>query len=126
MVAVELHPGRHAALRRLAEQEPLLTVVRADAADLRLPRRPFRVVSSPPYAVSTALLARLLGPGSRLESADLVLQRQLARRWAAGQAPGAGPVVAHLGGLARSLAAALGVPAASAGGLGGARNPRRR
>ena len=89
VVAVELHPGRHAALRRLAEEEPRLTVVRADAADLLLPRRPFRVVSSPPYAVSTALLARLLGPGSRLESADLVLQRQLARRWAAGQAPGA-------------------------------------
>jgi 23S rRNA (adenine-N6)-dimethyltransferase len=89
-VAVELHPGRNAALRRLAETEAQLTVVRADAADLRLPRRPFRVVSSPPYAVSTALLGRLLAPGSRLQSADLVLQRQLARRWVDGDAPGAG------------------------------------
>jgi 23S rRNA (adenine-N6)-dimethyltransferase len=90
VVAVELHPGRYAALKRLAEREPRLTVVRADVGDLRLPRKPFRVVSSPPYAVSTALLGRLLAPGSRLVAADLVLQRQLARRWVAGDAPGAG------------------------------------
>jgi 23S rRNA (adenine-N6)-dimethyltransferase len=89
VIAVELHPGRHAALSRLADGEPRLTVVRADAADLRLPRRPFRVVSSPPYAVSSALLGRILAPGSRLVSADLVLQRQVARRWVLGQAPGA-------------------------------------
>jgi 23S rRNA (adenine-N6)-dimethyltransferase len=66
-----------------------VTVVRADAADLRLPSRPFRVVSSPPYNVSTALLKRLLAPGSRLVSADLVLQRAVANRWARGDAPGA-------------------------------------
>jgi 23S rRNA (adenine-N6)-dimethyltransferase len=88
VVAVELHAGRHANLSRLAECEPRLTVVRADAADLRLPRRPFRVVSSPPYGVSTVLLGRLLAPGSRLVTAHLVLQRQLARRWVAGEAPG--------------------------------------
>ena len=63
-------------------------MVRADAADLRLPRRPFRVVSSPPYAVSTALLGRLLAPGSRLVTGHLVVQRQLARRWVTGDAPG--------------------------------------
>ena len=90
VVAVELHAGRHAALARLAAAEPRLTVVRADAADLRLPRRPFRVVSSPPYAASTALLGRLLAPGSRLVSGHLVVQRQLARRWVTGDAPGAG------------------------------------
>ena len=88
VIAVELHPGRADRLRRRFADAPV-TVVRADAGDLRLPSRPFRVVSSPPYNVSTLLLKRLLAPGSRLVSADLVLQRQVANRWARGDAPGA-------------------------------------
>ena len=64
-------------------------VVRADAADLRLPRHPFRVVANPPFAVTSQLLRRLLAPGSRLVAADVVLQHAAARRWAAGHAPGA-------------------------------------
>jgi 23S rRNA (adenine-N6)-dimethyltransferase len=35
------------------------------------------------------LLKRLLAPGSRLVSADLVLQRAVANRWSRGDAPGA-------------------------------------
>lgn len=89
VVAVELHPGRADKLRRRFADEPV-TVVRADAADLRLPSRPFRVVSSPPYGISTELLKRLLAPGSRLVSADLVLQRAVVNRWTIGDAPGAG------------------------------------
>lgn len=89
VVAVELHPRRVAVLReRFADDD--VTVVRADAADLRLPRRPFRVVASPPFAVTSQVLARLLAPGSRLVRADVVLERGAARRWAAGRAPGAG------------------------------------
>ncbi|WP_344144828.1 rRNA adenine N-6-methyltransferase family protein [Kribbella yunnanensis] len=88
VIAVELHPGRADRLRRRFADEPV-TVVRADAADLRLPSRPFRVVSSPPYTLSTALLKRLLAPGSRLVSADLVLQRQVVNRYVRGEAPGA-------------------------------------
>jgi 23S rRNA (adenine-N6)-dimethyltransferase len=88
VVAVELHPGRADRLRRRFADAPV-TVVRADAADLRLPSRPFRVVSSPPYGISTALLKRLLKPGSRLVSADLVLQRAVVNRWIKGAAPGA-------------------------------------
>jgi 23S rRNA (adenine-N6)-dimethyltransferase len=90
VVAIELHPRRLAGLHRLAAREPRLTVVRADATDLRLPRRPFRVVSNPAYAGSTELLMRLLSRGSRLVAADLVVQRQLARRFVEGRAPGAG------------------------------------
>jgi 23S rRNA (adenine-N6)-dimethyltransferase len=90
VIAVELHPQRLAALRSIAAERRGLTVVRADAADLRLPRRPFRVVANPPYGVTTALLTRLLASGSRLVSADLVLQGAAARRWADGRAPGAG------------------------------------
>lgn len=89
VIAVETHPGRLAALRELAERERRLTVVRADAADLRLPRRGFHVVANPPFAVTSALLRRLLQPGTRLLDAHLVLQRDAARRWAGHDAPGA-------------------------------------
>lgn len=92
VVAVELHDGRARRLRERWEnpKSGKLTVVKADVHDLRLPRRPFRVVASPPYAVSSLLLRRLLAPGSRLTAADLVLQRAVAIRWSAGNAPGAG------------------------------------
>ncbi len=89
VVAVELHPRRVALLRARFTDEPV-TVVQADAADLRLPRRPFKVVANPPFALTTALLRRLLSPGSRLLSAHLVVPVPVARRWAAGRAPGAG------------------------------------
>jgi 23S rRNA (adenine-N6)-dimethyltransferase len=89
VVAVELHPRRAAELReRFAGDR--VTVVQADASDLRLPRRPFRVVANPPFAITTAVLRRILGPGSRLLTADLVVPRGVARRWVDGRAPGAG------------------------------------
>lgn len=80
VVAIELHPGRAAALRRRFGRD--VRVVQADAADLRLPRRPFRVVANPPWAITEPLLRRLLHPGSRLVRADLLLQRAAAGRWA--------------------------------------------
>jgi 23S rRNA (adenine-N6)-dimethyltransferase len=83
VVAVELHPGRAALLRRRFAGRPV-TVVRTDARDLRLPRRPFQVVASPPYGITAPLLRRLTSPGSRLVSAHLLLQHAAARRWAAG------------------------------------------
>ena len=94
VVAVELHAGRVAVLRERFAQDDV-TVVRADVADLRLPRRPFRVVANPPFALTTQVLARLMAPGSHLVRADLVLQRGAARRWAAGRAPGAGRWARH-------------------------------
>ena len=89
VVAVELHPARAAVLRERFVGDPV-RVVCADAADLRLPRRPFRVVANPPYGITSALLRRLLAPGSRLAAADIVVQHAVARRWANGHAPGAG------------------------------------
>ncbi|MGH9229548.1 MAG: rRNA adenine N-6-methyltransferase family protein [Acidimicrobiales bacterium] len=89
VIAVELHPQRLAVLRERFAHDPV-TVVRADAADLRLPRRDFRVVANPPFAATTAILRRLLAPGSRLVAADLVLPQWVGRRWASGKAPGAG------------------------------------
>jgi 23S rRNA (adenine-N6)-dimethyltransferase len=89
VIAIELHPDRLAALRERFAGAPV-KVVKADAGSLRLPRRPFRVVANPPFAVTSPLLRRLLAPGSRLVGADLVLPRQAALRWASGRAPGAG------------------------------------
>lgn len=79
VIAVEAHPGRADFLReRFAGQA--VTLVAADALDMRLPRRPFRVVASPPYGITAPLLRRLLARGSMLTAADLVLQRAVVRR----------------------------------------------
>jgi len=86
VVAFELHPQRAAVLRDRFRCDPV-KVVQVDVADLRLPRRPFRVVANPPFAVTTAVLRRLLARGSMLQSADLLIPRHTAARWAAGRAP---------------------------------------
>jgi 23S rRNA (adenine-N6)-dimethyltransferase len=83
VVAVELNPRRVGVLR---ERFPGITVVHADAASIRLPARPFRVVASPPYGISSGLLRTLLAPGSRLVAADLVLQRAVVCKYASGTA----------------------------------------
>jgi len=82
------HPQRAALLRQRFAGQPV-KIVRADVTDLRLPHRPFRVVANPPFAVTTAVLRRLLTSGSQLTSADLVLPRYAAVRWATGRGPGA-------------------------------------
>lgn len=87
VIAVELHPRRLAVLRSRFADGPV-RVVRADAADLRLPRRPFRVVANPPYGVTVALLRRLLARRSALYAADLVLPRAQVRRAEEGRLPG--------------------------------------
>jgi 23S rRNA (adenine-N6)-dimethyltransferase len=87
VVAVELHAKRVAFLRERFEG-CRVTVVRADATDLRLPRRAFKVVANPPFAATTALLRRLTSPSSRLERASLVLPAWAATRWAAGRGTG--------------------------------------
>ena len=85
VIAVELHPARAQRLRERFAGAPV-TVVQADATSLRLPRRPFRVVANPPYAITATLLRTLLAPRSNLIAADLVLQRWLVRRYADGRA----------------------------------------
>jgi 23S rRNA (adenine-N6)-dimethyltransferase len=89
VVAFELHRGRAAALRQRFSEDRV-TVVVADASDLRLPRRPYRVVANPPFAISVALLRRLVSPGSKLVRADVIVPWHTAQRWESGLAPGAG------------------------------------
>jgi len=79
VVAVELNPRRAGVLR---ERFPGVTVVHADAAAIRLPGRPFRVVASPPYAISSALTVglsvprRAFLPPPQVDSAVLVVRRR--------------------------------------------------
>jgi 23S rRNA (adenine-N6)-dimethyltransferase len=87
VVAIELHEQRVGFLRERFDGQRV-TVVRADATDLRLPRRPFKVVANPPFGATTALLRRLTSPSSRLERAALVLPSWAAARWAAGRGAG--------------------------------------
>lgn len=93
VVAIELHEQRVRFLREEFD-ERRLTVVQADATDLRLPRRPFKVVANPPFGATTALLRRLTAPSSRLERASLVLPSWAAMRWAAARGAG-GPRSRH-------------------------------
>lgn len=88
VIAVELHPSRAGDLRRRFGDQ--VVVVRADAADLRLPRQAFRVVANPPFAATVGLLRRLVAPGSRLVRADVVVPWHTAHRWVEGRGPGAG------------------------------------
>jgi 23S rRNA (adenine-N6)-dimethyltransferase len=89
VVAIELHPQRAAYLRGQFDQRDV-TVVCADASDLRLPRRSFKVVSNPPFGITTSLVKRLVSPGSRLIRADLLVPWHAAERWSSRDAPGRG------------------------------------
>ena len=87
VVAVELHPRRAAFLRERFADDRVI-VVRADAADLRLPRRSFKVVANLPFAVTTSTLRRLTSAHSRLERAAVIVPAWSAGRWAAGRGAG--------------------------------------
>jgi 23S rRNA (adenine-N6)-dimethyltransferase len=89
VVAIGLHPQRAAYLRgRFDERD--VTVVRADASDLRLLRRRFKVVSNPPFGITTSLVEHLVSPSSRLIRADLLVPWHAAQRWSSRHAPGRG------------------------------------
>ncbi len=84
VVAVEYDPRLAERTRARLGGYGNLHVVTADALTMPLPRRPFRVVANLPFGATAAMLRRLLGdPRTRLERADLVVQEQAARRYAA-------------------------------------------
>jgi 23S rRNA (adenine-N6)-dimethyltransferase len=87
IIAVEIDAALAARLRRRFAAEPLVGVVEADLRKIPLPRRPFRVVASPPFALTTWLCRRLLDdPAVRLSGAELVLEWGAAR-WLADPRP---------------------------------------
>lgn len=86
VVAVELHPERAARLRARFADGPV-TVVRADIAHLRLPRRPFTVVANPPFAIVAGTVRLLSQAQTALRRADLVVPLHTARRILARRLP---------------------------------------
>lgn len=80
VLAIEPHPGRADVLQERFAGQPV-TVLRIDARELVLPRRPFRVVANPPYSITSDLVRKLLKTPSGMVAADLVLQRAAARRF---------------------------------------------
>ncbi|QOR70451.1 methyltransferase domain-containing protein [Ruania alkalisoli] len=84
VIAVELHSGRVSGLTAAFGSSDAVTVVQADLLEMPLPRRPYRVVANPPYAIGAAVVRRITGgTRSALTRADLVLPRWMARRYAA-------------------------------------------
>jgi 23S rRNA (adenine-N6)-dimethyltransferase len=86
VVAVELHPGRAHRLRARVVGRPA-SVVQRDLAVFTPPGQPFRIVANPPYALTAAVCA-LLARAIHLTAADLVLQRAVVHRIAAGRQAG--------------------------------------
>ena len=75
VVAIELDRALAERLRRRFGADPLVAVVEDDLRRVRLPRRPFHVVASPPFALTTLLCRRLLGDRAiRLTGAELILE----------------------------------------------------
>ena len=82
VIAVERDPAWVAVLRRHAPAWGDVEVRTADILAMPFPERPYLVVSSVPYGVSTQLVRRLLTEGHGLVRATLVLQRETAHRLA--------------------------------------------
>jgi 23S rRNA (adenine-N6)-dimethyltransferase len=84
VVALEKDPHWADSLRREMERRGVdgaVRVVRCDALDYRLPRRPYRVIGSLPFGATTAILRHLLDdPDSSLVRADLIVQWEVARK----------------------------------------------
>lgn len=86
VVAVEVDPVLAQRLRERVRGmgRGRVRVVEADFLSLPLPTRPFRVMGSLPFGGTTDILRRLLDdPGVPLKRADVVVQREVARKRAA-------------------------------------------
>jgi 23S rRNA (adenine-N6)-dimethyltransferase len=74
VLAIERDPLLAARLRRRFDGQRAVRVLEADLRTVRLPRREFWVVASPPFAITTLLCRRLLGAAEvRLAGAELLL-----------------------------------------------------
>lgn len=79
VVAIERDPRNAAQLRRRFDGEDVV-VIEDDVLAVSFPRRPYRVVSNVPFALTTALLGRLMDdPRTELRRAALLLELGAAR-----------------------------------------------
>jgi 23S rRNA (adenine-N6)-dimethyltransferase len=83
VVAVEYDPYWVRRLRESFSAHDNVLVVQADARKLKLPEEPFMVVANIPFRSTTSLLHQLLDdPSNTLQSAHLVVQKQVALKHA--------------------------------------------
>lgn len=81
VLAIERMPRFVRALERRFDDVGTVRVVAGDVREVMLPRRPYLVVANLPYAVSTAVLRRLLSPKrTPVERIDLIVEWGFARR----------------------------------------------
>jgi 23S rRNA (adenine-N6)-dimethyltransferase len=84
VIAVELDPDLARGLRRRFSSFPKVEVVEGDILELPLPEVAFRAFGNVPFALTSAILRRLLDdPGSNLTRADVLVQYEVARKRAA-------------------------------------------
>jgi 23S rRNA (adenine-N6)-dimethyltransferase len=87
VIAIEPDPAWARRVQATVERAGLADRVElavADFQDVELPDQAYRVVANPPFNLTTALLAALLDdPGRGPLRADLVIQREVARKHAA-------------------------------------------
>ena len=86
VVAVEIDPVWASRLRESTAQigPGRVHVIERDFLHYRLPARPFRVVACIPFGETTAILHRLLDdPTTQMRRADLIVQREVAKKSAA-------------------------------------------
>jgi 23S rRNA (adenine-N6)-dimethyltransferase len=87
VIAIERDPRLARRLRNRFAGTAEVSIVEADLRVVPLPRRPFYVVASPPFALTTLLCRRLLGdPATRLAGAELILAWGAAR-WLSARQP---------------------------------------
>lgn len=85
VIAIERDPALARRLRRRFGDDSRVGVVEDDLRRVPWPRRPFHVVASPPFALTTLLCRRLLGDDAvRLAGADLILAWGAAK-WLSGE-----------------------------------------
>jgi len=81
VVAVELDPTFADGLRARFAGHTSVEILHGDVLQVPLPSTPFRAFGNVPFAISTAILRRLLDdPTSGLVGADLLLQYEAARK----------------------------------------------
>lgn len=83
VIAIENDPSLAEILRRPAAKYGNIVVREQDIRTVRLPQRPFTVVSSIPYAITTPIMTQLLASAS-LQQAVLVMEKGAAIRFASG------------------------------------------
>lgn len=80
VIAVEIDTGYVEALRDKTKDHPHVKMIQGDIKSFRLPTQPFCVVANIPFAITTIILEKLLGPeGKAFQRGVLLVEEGAAR-----------------------------------------------